>query len=86
MTLLAYVTNQLRREQIEFALIGAAALAAHGVSRSTVDIDLLVVDPRVLSLTSTEPNVIVEVPAVDALVHELPQGAQALWERLRSAT
>ena len=39
----------------------AAALAAHGVSRSTVDIYLLVVDPRVLSLTSTEPNVTVDV-------------------------
>ena len=61
MTLLAYVASQLRREQIEFAMIGAAALAAHGVSRSTVDIDLLVVDPRVLSLTSREPNVTVDV-------------------------
>jgi predicted nucleotidyltransferase len=59
--LLAYVTSQLGREQIEFAMIGAAALAAHGVSRSTVDIDLLVVDPRVLSLTSTEPSVAVDV-------------------------
>jgi hypothetical protein len=29
-------------------LIGAAALAAHGVSRSTLDIDLLAVDPRTL--------------------------------------
>jgi hypothetical protein len=26
------------------------------------------------------------VAAVDALVHELPHGAQALWERLRTAT
>jgi predicted nucleotidyltransferase len=60
-TLLAYVTSQLARERIEFAMIGAAALAAHGVSRSTVDIDLLVVDPRVLSLTSTTPNVTVDI-------------------------
>jgi hypothetical protein len=43
-TLLAHVTNVLRRERIDFALIGAATLAAHGVSRSTVDIDLLVTD------------------------------------------
>lgn len=61
MTLLAYVTSQLSREQIEFAMIGAAALAAHGVSRSTVDIDLLVVDPRVLNLTSTTPHITVDI-------------------------
>jgi predicted nucleotidyltransferase len=48
--LLAQVTSALRQERIDFALIGAAALAAHGVSRSTADIDLLVTDPRVLSL------------------------------------
>lgn len=50
MKLLAQVTSALRQERIDFAIIGAAALAAHGVSRSTVDIDLLVTDPRVLSL------------------------------------
>jgi hypothetical protein len=33
---------------VRFALIGAAAMAAHGVSRSTLDQDLLVMDPRVL--------------------------------------
>jgi hypothetical protein len=33
---------------VAFALIGAAALAVHGVSRSTLDLDLLVTDARVL--------------------------------------
>jgi len=54
--LLAQVTRALRRERIDFALIGAAALAAHGVSRSTVDIDLLVTDARVLSFPWPDPN------------------------------
>ncbi len=56
MTLLAQVADVLRRERIDFALIGAAALAAHGVSRSTVDIDLLVTDPRALDLSSRALN------------------------------
>ena len=34
--------------EVRFALIGAAAMAARGVSRSTVDQDLLVTDVRVL--------------------------------------
>ena len=42
------VADHLDREGVPFALIGAAALAVHGVSRSTLDIDLLVTDPRVL--------------------------------------
>jgi hypothetical protein len=48
MTLLARVALHLTRAQVPFALIGASALAVHGVSRSTVDIDLLTTDPRVL--------------------------------------
>lgn len=47
-TLLGRVAEHLEKHGISFALIGASALAAHGVSRSTVDIDLLVTDPRVL--------------------------------------
>ena len=66
MTLLEHVTRVLRHEDVDFALIGAAALAAHGVSRSTVDIDLLVVDPRVLSLTFTDATVAVDVRRGDA--------------------
>ncbi len=66
MTLLAHVTTVLRRERIDFALIGAAALAAHGVSRSTVDIDLLVTDPRALSLAWDDEQVSVDVRRGDA--------------------
>lgn len=49
MTLLARVTALLAEQHIANALIGAAALAAHGVSRSTLDQDLLVTDVRVLA-------------------------------------
>jgi hypothetical protein len=48
-TLLARVTAFLAEQRIANALIGAAALAAHGVSRSTLDQDLLVTDVRVLA-------------------------------------
>jgi len=50
-TLLARVTTFLAEQQIASALIGAAALAAHGVSRSTLDQDLLVTDVRVLAVS-----------------------------------
>ena len=49
MALLDDVTAALRAARIDSALIGAAALAVHGVSRSTADQDLLVTDPRVLT-------------------------------------
>ncbi len=45
MSLLADVAGVLSRAKIRHALIGAAALAVHGVARSTADLDLLVVDP-----------------------------------------
>ena len=48
MTLLDRVGASLDAEGIPHALIGAAALAAAGVARSTFDIDLLTGDPRVL--------------------------------------
>jgi hypothetical protein len=38
-------------QQVAHALIGAAALAVHGLSRATLDQDLLVVDQRVLATT-----------------------------------
>jgi hypothetical protein len=47
--LLRAVAGTLGDAQIGFALIGASALAVHGVSRSTIDIDLLTTDPRVLA-------------------------------------
>jgi hypothetical protein len=48
MTLLERVVALLRHHGIAHALIGAAALAARGIARSTFDIDLLTVDRRVL--------------------------------------
>jgi hypothetical protein len=47
-TLLERVAVNLSEHEIPHALIGAAALAVHGVSRSTLDQDLLVQDRRVL--------------------------------------
>lgn len=48
MTLGDRVVTALDGRGIAHALIGAAALAAFGVARSTLDIDLLTLDPRVL--------------------------------------
>lgn len=48
MSLLAEVVCVLATARIPHALIGAAALALHAVSRSTADIDLLTVDARAL--------------------------------------
>jgi hypothetical protein len=46
--LLERVSTLLARHRIEHALIGAAALAAHGVARATLDLDLLAIDPACL--------------------------------------
>jgi len=46
--LLRAVLKVLEDQEIRYALIGATALAIHGVSRSTADVDLLVDDARVL--------------------------------------
>lgn len=48
MTLADRVVSLLTTRSIAHALIGAAALAAHGIARSTYDIDVLVADARVL--------------------------------------
>lgn len=48
MTLVDRVGAVLRENGIAHALIGAAALAARGIARSTFDIDLLTLDRRVL--------------------------------------
>jgi hypothetical protein len=65
MTLLQQVHILLVRARIAHALVGAAALAARGVARSTYDIDLLTTDRRVLegALWSglRQPGVVVEV-------------------------
>lgn len=42
--MLAGVASILEGAEIAYALIGAAALAVHGISRSTFDLDLLAVD------------------------------------------
>ena len=48
MTLLARVAAHLESQRIAFVIIGASALATHGVSRATLDIDVLVTDARTL--------------------------------------
>lgn len=49
MTLLAGVSRRLDASGVPHALIGAAALAARGVARSTYDIDILTTDVRVVA-------------------------------------
>jgi hypothetical protein len=46
--LVARVSQALERSEIPHALIGAGALAVHGVARSTADIDLLTTHPASL--------------------------------------
>lgn len=67
MSLLASVASVLERAGIPFALIGAGALAVHGVSRSTLDQDLLVTDRRVLTpdMWSALNDVSVDIRAGD---------------------
>lgn len=48
MSLLSEVIDLLERESVPHALIGAAALAVRGVSRSTADVDLLCVEATIL--------------------------------------
>ena len=48
MTLLERVATHLSDQHVSSALIGATALAVHGISRSTLDQDVLVVDVHVL--------------------------------------
>ncbi len=48
MKLLDDVRGILDRSGIRFAVVGAAALAYRGVSRATLDIDLLTIDHRIL--------------------------------------
>lgn len=55
MSLVAEVVSVLRHERIDHALIGATAMAVHGVSRATADVDFLTVDARVLEAGLWEP-------------------------------
>jgi hypothetical protein len=62
MTPIDRVSATLAAAQIHHALIGAAALAARGLARSTFDIDLMVVDTRVLDRSLWAP---LEAPGFD---------------------
>lgn len=70
MSLLAEVVSLLVSRGVPHALIGAAAAAIRGVSRSTFDVDLLVVDPVVLDegawRTLTAAGVVIDVRRGDA--------------------
>jgi hypothetical protein len=55
LSLFAQVVALLRERGVPFAVVGAAALAAHGVSRATRDVDVLVVDPACLSEATWAP-------------------------------
>ena len=48
MTLFGRIIALFHREDIPCALIGASALAVHGIPRSTYDLDLLTTSPRAL--------------------------------------
>jgi hypothetical protein len=74
LTLLGPVAARLGVEGIAFAVIGATAMAVHGVARSTLDVDLLATQHRAALVAD-----------VDAAVGALPADAQALWARLRGA-
>lgn len=52
MSLVEAVVEALEKAGIPFTVIGASAMAVHGVSRSTADLDLLTVDPRALRAES----------------------------------
>ena len=54
LSLLGRVAALLCERQIPFAVVGAAAMAVRGVSRSTRDVDLLVVDSECLSPATWE--------------------------------
>lgn len=70
MRLLDRIAKTLRTAEIPFALIGASAMATHGVGRSTLDQDLLVVDDHCLQPTLwtalQEAGVTVDVRKGDA--------------------
>jgi len=64
MILFDEIAETLDHAAIPFALIGGAALAVYGVVRSTVDIDVLTTDPRVLDeslWTALRPDATMDV-------------------------
>ena len=55
MSLLARVSEALRAAGVPYALIGASAMTIHGVNRSTIDVDLFVLDPACLDRRFWDP-------------------------------
>lgn len=69
MSLLRAAATILERRRVPFALIGAGAMAVHGVGRSTQDTDLLVTDRGCLAATAWEslpPGARADIAAGDA--------------------
>lgn len=66
MNLLARAARHLSAQRSAFAVIGAAALAVHGIARSTQDLDLLVADRRCLDADYWAP---VRAGRVEVTVH-----------------
>lgn len=68
MTVLASVSRLLHERGTPFALIGAGAMAIHGVSRSTSDLDLLVTDLRCLTdaYWSSATDLVIDIRRGDA--------------------
>ncbi len=75
MELLSRVAETLEEAGIAFAVIGASAMAVYGVSRSTLDIDLITIDERVLRSSTWE-----RLKAVE----QLPADFGSAWERVLS--
>jgi hypothetical protein len=67
LSLLDFVATRLESLDIDYCAIGANALAAHGVSRSTQDIDLFTTASKALDRASWQ-----ELPA--GIRHELRRG------------
>ena len=97
MRLSGEIVALLDRTGVAHALIGAAAMAAHGISRATADVDLLTVDPSVPRDSSWTPLVDAEAtvrvtrgdpedPLAGTARLERANDAEIreLWERIRS--
>jgi hypothetical protein len=54
-SLLDDVRGLLEEAGIRYAIVGAAAMAYRGVSRATLDVDLLTMDARILAVPLWEP-------------------------------
>jgi len=68
--LLIAVVEALTRSGVRYALVGAGAMAAHGVARSTFDVDLLTTDRRVLTSAFWQPLAGHETVRVDVRTGE----------------